>query len=117
LAGSSSTPRFPRLPADDSECDASNDNQHPLGGFIPWWRFALAGLCFCVYPLIICLVRDRKWGWLACLGGGLAYALIGVCLAFAPWGKVNAQGQRYCNDNGWFHSQLNVNSVGIVNHP
>src|SRR5438876_5779558 len=84
-----------RLISDNETCDASDDYQHPLRGFIPAWRLVFCGICFCCGALII--VRTGR------LLRSLLFYAIGILLGFAPWGKVNSHGQHYCGDKGWFH--------------
>jgi len=91
--------RFVGLPTNENGCDASDDYQYPLRGFVPRWRFFLCiGMVISAFVFLDRL-RDRWWGLFLyfCLFWG------GILLGLAPWGKANSRGQHYCGDKGWFH--------------
>jgi hypothetical protein len=41
-AGFRSSPSFPRLPANERGCDASDDYKYPLRGCVPLWRLLVS---------------------------------------------------------------------------
>lgn len=94
IGGDDGSASLDRLPSNDEECDNSDDNERPLGGFIASWRFYLACLCFVSYPIILICGK----GSIKSLIIGAMIVVIGALLAFGPWGKVNTRGQHYCDD-------------------
>jgi len=110
LGGFSGASSFPRLPAEKYARDGSDDCQYPLRRLIPIWRLVLSGLCFC-YRRFRIVRAGKSFAVRLAIGLSVLFYGVGMLLGFAPWGKVNDYGQRYFDDEGWFHSGKTVSQV------
>jgi hypothetical protein len=89
------TASLQRLPPNDRACDDSDDYKHPLGGYIPPWRFYCGCLCWFATLGVFYRARnkDRFFWYVVC---NLLLMSIGTLIWVT--GKVPGNGGHYCGE-------------------